>query len=281
VSVGTDRDTRIPARLDNGGGGPPDGPPSIEIRELTKVYETRRGAVEAVRNVSFDVVNGEFVSLVGPSGCGKSTILKIVAGLVGHEHGTVTVAGKPAQTASRDAAIMLQTPVLFPWRTVMQNVLLPAEVFGLDMKAARARAEDLLRLVGLDGFDDKYRWELSGGMQQRVSLARLLVLEPSILLMDEPFSALDELTRESLFLELARLHEELRRTVLYVTHNILESVFLSDRVVVMAARPGEVLGVVDIDLPRPRRLESLNSPRTAELAGQVRTMLHGGRATGG
>jgi NitT/TauT family transport system ATP-binding protein len=257
----------------------PGSSPSIEIRSLTKVYETRGGTVEALRNVSFDVAEGEFVSLVGPSGCGKSTILKIVAGLVPHEQGKVLVAAEPAHTASRETAIMLQTPVLFPWRTVMQNVLLPAEVLGLDMKAARGRAEELVKLVGLEGFSDKYRWELSGGMQQRVSLARLLVPEPSILLMDEPFSALDELTREALFLELARLHEELKRTVLYVTHNIVEAAFLSDRVVVMAARPGEVLGIVKIDLPRPRRLESLNSARMAELAAELRTILHSGGRT--
>jgi NitT/TauT family transport system ATP-binding protein len=269
----------VPATLGDGEGGPVGGSPSIRIDSLTKVYETRRGVVEALRDVSLDVARGEFVSLVGPSGCGKSTILKIAAGLVPYETGSVLVAGEPAHTASRDAAIMLQTPVLFPWRTVMDNVLLPAEVLGLDMKAARGRAEELLRLVGLEGFSDKYRWELSGGMQQRVSLARLLVPEPSILLMDEPFSALDELTRETLFLELARIHEQLRRTVLYVTHNVLEAVFLSDRVVVMDARPGQVLGIVDIDLPRPRQLEILNSARMAELAGEVRNMLFaGGRA---
>jgi NitT/TauT family transport system ATP-binding protein len=248
--------------------------PSIEIRSLTKVYETRKRRVEAVREVSLDVEQGEFVALLGPSGCGKSTILKIVGGLVPYDSGDVLVAEAPASAGRREVGIMLQTPVLFPWRTVMKNVLLPAEVLGLDMDAARARAEDLLKLVGLEGFSDQYRWELSGGMQQRVSLARLLVPEPSILLMDEPFSALDELTRESLILELARLHEELQRSVLYVTHNVLESVFLSDRVVVMSARPGEILGVVDVDLPRPRRHELLSSPRTAELAAEIRALLY-------
>jgi NitT/TauT family transport system ATP-binding protein len=168
---------------------------------------------------------------------------------------------------------MLQTPVLFPWRTVMDNVLLPAEIYDIDMGPARRRAEELLATVGLQGFADKYGWELSGGMQQRVTLARLLLLEPSILLMDEPFAALDELTREALTAELATLHERLRRAVLYVTHNIMESVLLSDRVVVMRARPGEVIGVVDVDLPRPRSLQMLSAPRTGELAAQVRDML--------
>jgi NitT/TauT family transport system ATP-binding protein len=248
--------------------------PSIEIRSLSKIYETRRGAVEAVRGASLEVDQGEFVALVGPSGCGKSTILKIVAGLVPYESGEVTVQGAPAGEGRPDVGIMLQTPVLFPWRTVMKNVLLPAEVLGLDMKAARKRAEEVLKVVGLEGFADQYRWELSGGMQQRVSLARLLVPEPEILLMDEPFSALDELTRETLIIELARVHEDLKRSALYVTHNVLESVFLSDRVVVMTARPGEIVGIVDIDLPRPRTIDALSSPRAAELAAKVRSMLH-------
>jgi NitT/TauT family transport system ATP-binding protein len=255
-------------------GRSPAGAPTIEIRSLSKIYETRRGAVEAVRDASLEVDQGEFVALVGPSGCGKSTILKIVAGLVPYESGAVMVGGSPAGEGRRDVGIMLQTPVLFPWRTVMKNVLLPAEVLGLDMKAARVRAEEMLKVVGLEGFSDQYNWELSGGMQQRASLARLLVTEPEILLMDEPFSALDELTRETLIIELARLHESLKRSLLYVTHNVLESVYLSDRVVVMSARPGEIVGIVDIDLPRPRKIEVLNSPRAAELAGEVRTMLH-------
>jgi NitT/TauT family transport system ATP-binding protein len=249
-------------------GGPP-----IEVESLGKVYETRRGSVEAVRDATLRVDEGEFVSIIGPSGCGKSTVLKIVAGLIPYNEGRVLLRGAPAQAGRLDVGIMLQTPVLFPWRTVRDNVLLPAQVYELDSDAVRRRADELLTMVGLEGFADKYGWELSGGMQQRVTLARLLLLEPSILLLDEPFAALDELTRENLTAELAALHEQLRRAVLYVTHNIMEAVLLSDRVVVMKARPGEVLGVVDVDLPRPRSLHLLGRARTAELAEQVRTML--------
>ena len=245
---------------------------SIEIRSLSKTYQTRKGLVEAVRDVTFSVTDGEFVSLVGPSGCGKSTILKIVAGLVSCEEGSVQVAGDQAKAGRRDVGIMLQAPVLLPWRSVLKNVLLPAEIFGLKKGEARKRAEELLELVGLQGFEDKNSWELSGGMQQRVSLARQLVFDPSILLMDEPFAALDEFTRERLNLELTTLHQRLHRSVLYVTHNILESVFLSDRVVVMKPRPGEIIEIVDIDLPRPRSLEMLNAERTQALVGEIRTM---------
>ncbi|HET8757806.1 MAG TPA: ABC transporter ATP-binding protein [Solirubrobacteraceae bacterium] len=250
----------------------------MEVSELGKIYETRHGAVEAVRRANFAVERGEFVSLVGPSGCGKSTILHILAGLLDFDTGDVKMAGTPAKAGRRDVGIMLQRPVLFPWRTVLQNVLLPTQVFKIDRRGAqraavRERAADLLKLVGLEGFEEKYPWELSGGMQQRASLARLLVFEPEILLMDEPFAALDEFTRERLNSELARLHETLGRTVLYVTHNIQEAVFLSDRVVVMKPRPGEVLEIVDITLERPRRIEMIAEPETAALVARIRTRL--------
>ena len=231
--------------------------PAIAVSDLGKIYQTRHGAVEAVRRASFSVDRGEFVSLVGPSGCGKSTILHIVAGLLEFETGGVKVAGSPAKAGRRDVGIMLQRPVLFPWRTVTQNVLLPTQVFkiaarGEQRDAVRKRAADLIRLVGLEGFEEKYPWELSGGMQQRASLARLLVFEPEILLMDEPFAALDEFTRERLNSELARLHETLGRTVLYVTHNIQEAVWMADRVIVLSRRPGRVLEIVPVELKRPR-----------------------------
>jgi len=252
--------------------------PAIEIKDLGKIYQTRHGAVEAVRSATFSVDRGEFVSLVGPSGCGKSTILHIVAGLLEFEGGEVRMAGKPANAGRRDVGIMLQRPVLFPWRTVTQNVLLPTRVFKIDRRgeqreAVRRRAAELIKLVGLEGFEEKYPWELSGGMQQRASLARLLVFEPEILLMDEPFAALDEFTRERLNSELARLHEQLGRTVLYVTHNIQEAVFLSDRVVVMKPRPGEVLEIVDIPLERPRRIEMVAETETAALVARIRRKL--------
>jgi NitT/TauT family transport system ATP-binding protein len=248
-------------------------PAVIEIRGLGKTYSTRRGPVEAVRDASFDVRDGEFVALVGPSGCGKSTILHIVAGLIERTGGSVDVLGAPAQAGRHDVGIMLQRPTLLPWRSVLQNVVLPTELFKLDKSEAERRARDLLALVGLEGFEDKHPWELSGGMQQRASLARLLVFEPQILLMDEPFAALDEFTRERLNGELANLHETLGRSILYVTHNIQEAVFLADRVVVMKPHPGEVLRIVDIELPRPRRVELLNDPRTAELVAEIRQML--------
>lgn len=264
---------RTDAQAGVGGSSPAGGRHAIQVSHLDKTYETRRGPVEAVRNANFSVSQGEFVSLVGPSGCGKSTVLHIVAGLLEHSGGTVTVAGAPAQAGRSDVGIMLQRPVLLPWRTVLDNVLLPIEVFGQSKKESKDRAMELISLVGLQGFDDKYPWELSGGMQQRASLARLLVFEPQILLMDEPFAALDEFTRERLNSELAALHENLGRSVLYVTHHILEAVFLSDRVVVMKPRPGEVIEIVDIDLPRPRRIEMIAEPETGELVAKIRTML--------
>ncbi|MEY2534152.1 MAG: NitT/TauT family transport system ATP-binding protein [bacterium] len=246
---------------------------SVTVQGLHKTYGSRRGPVEAVRDVDFDTRDGEFVSLVGPSGCGKSTILHIVAGLIPYDTGTVDVGGEPARPGRREVGIMLQKPVLLPWRSVQDNVLLPAEIYRLDAGASRNRAQELLEMVGLQGFEDKHAWELSGGMQQRASLARTLLPDPSILLMDEPFAALDEFTRERLNAELARLHETLGRSVLYVTHNIPEAVFLSDRIVVLKARPGEVLEVVDVDLPRPRTLDMITDPRAVELSAHIRGLL--------
>jgi NitT/TauT family transport system ATP-binding protein len=246
---------------------------ALRIEGLSKTYETRRGPVEAVRHATFEAFAGEFISLVGPSGCGKSTVLKIIAGLEPYQHGVVEVGGRPAQAGRHDVGIMLQSPVLFPWRTVLDNVLLPIEIFGSDKGAARRRASDLLDLIGLAGFHDKYPWECSGGMQQRVSLARLLVFDPDALLMDEPFGALDEFTRERMNFEVAGLHERLRKLVVFVTHNIHEAVLLSDKVVVMKPRPGEVVEVVPIDLPRPRSADTLRDPRMTELVNDIRELL--------
>lgn len=247
---------------------------AISVEDLSKTYTTRRGPVEAVRRSSFEVKRGEFVALVGPSGCGKSTILKIAAGLIPYNEGNVTVGGEPAKAGRHDVGIMFQSPVLLPWRTVLDNVLLPMEVFGLTGKEASERANSLLGTVGLGGFGDKYPWELSGGMQQRASLARVLVYEPDILLMDEPFSALDEFTREHLNVELAKIHEKYGRSVLYVTHNIQEAVFLADRVVVMKPHPGEVLDVVETKLPRPRSLDVLLETKTTKLVTDIRRKLY-------
>ena len=268
---------RAPERARDAGTGGGAGDHSISVVDLHKTYETRDGTVDAVRGASFEVKNGEFVSLVGPSGCGKSTILQICAGLVSATSGTAEVAGGPARPGRREVGIMFQAPVLLPWRSVCDNVLLPTEIFRIDKSSARARALELLDLVGLGGFEDKHPWELSGGMQQRASLARVLVSDPDILLMDEPFSALDEFTRERLNLELAKIHESFGRTVLYVTHNIEEAVFLSDRVVVMKPHPGEILEIVETGLPRPRKLEVLQEPKTIELVIEIRQMLFGHR----
>jgi NitT/TauT family transport system ATP-binding protein len=246
----------------------------IAIRDVAMVYDTADGQqVQALRNIDLDIRPGEFVSFLGPSGCGKSTLLHLVAGLLKPTAGTIDVFGSAAAAGRQDSAIMLQTPVLFPWRTVMQNIMLPVEILRLDEDVCRARAVELLAMTHLTDFADKFVWELSGGMRQRVSLARALVTDPSLLMMDEPFSALDEFTRERLNLELARLHEELGRTSVYVTHNISEAVLLSDRVVCMRPRPGEVVDVIDIDLPRPRRAEHFSSAMALEHEALVRSAI--------
>ncbi|WP_353808630.1 ABC transporter ATP-binding protein [Agromyces sp. SYSU T00194] len=246
---------------------------TISIHDVGKWYTTRKGPIEALRSIDVDIRPGEFVSFVGPSGCGKSTLLKIIAGLEDYELGTVSVGGTPPHPGRKDVGIMLQSPVLLPWRTVRSNVLMPIQIMGGDMRTARRRADEVLQLVGLGAFTDKYGWELSGGMQQRASLARLLVLDPDIMLLDEPFSALDEFNREKLTLELSEIHARMGRTAVYVTHNIAESVLLSDRVVVLKPHPGEVLDVVDIDLPRPRTRETLELRRASELTASIRDLL--------
>lgn len=237
----------------------------IRISDVSKIYETKIGVdVIALRNVDLDIRPGEFVSFLGPSGCGKSTLLHIVAGLLEPTTGAVDVFGTPAAPGRRDSAIMLQTPVLFPWRSVLDNVMLPAEVLKMDKAAVKERALELLELTHLSDFINTNVWELSGGMRQRVSLARALVTDPKLLMMDEPFSALDEFTRERLNVELARLHEDLGRTTLFVTHNISEAVFLSDRIVCMRPRPGEVIDIIEVSLPRPRQAEHFASAISVE-----------------
>lgn len=249
---------------------------SVEVSEVSKRFESDSGVHEALRNVSFKVENRQFVSLLGPSGCGKSTLLHIVAGLTAHDEGQVTVAGGPPKEGRRDVGIMMQKPVLLPWRSIIKNVLLPAEALKLDRAESRERALHLLEDVGLGGRADAKAWELSGGMQQRASLARLLLPDPDILLMDEPFAALDEFTRERLMDKVADLHERGSRSALYVTHNIPEAIVLSDRIVVMGPSPGSVLATVDVDLPRPRHSSMLYEARTGELAAEIRGILSGG-----
>jgi len=246
---------------------------AIRVDSVTKTYRSKGHSVQAIETADLDIRPGEFVSLVGPSGCGKSTLLKMIAGLEAWDDGSITVNGGPASSGRRDTGIMLQSATMLPWRTVLQNVLLPVQVMGLDYPAAKARALELLALVGLEGFENRHAWELSGGMQQRASLARLLVFEPDILLMDEPFAALDEFTRERLDIELQALQSSLGRTIVYVTHNIGEAVMLSDRIVVMTPRPGRIVDVIPVELPRPRTEETLSSPAALALIARIRREL--------
>ncbi len=225
----------------------------IEFADVSKTYSTKRGeTVHALDSINLHVRENEFITLVGPSGCGKSTLLKLVSGLVPPSSGEVRVRGQKVEEPFPDVGFVFQQPVLLPWRTVLDNVLFSIEMLGQNPKAARQRALELLELAGLKGFENKYPRELSGGMQQRVSICRALVHEPSLLLMDEPFGALDALTREEMSIELLRIWEQTRKTILFVTHSISEAVLLADRVVVMSARPGRVVKIVPIDLPRPR-----------------------------
>ena len=232
----------------------------ISVSGLGKTYRTREGRdIEALTDASFEINEGELVTVVGPSGCGKSTLLKILAGILRRSTGEVRLRDRPVDGPSRDVGVVFQAPVLLPWRTVLQNVMLPVEIQGRDRVQYEARARDYIRLVGLEGFEGKYPNELSGGMQQRVGISRALVHEPALLLMDEPFGALDAMTREAMNLELLRIWRESRKTVLLVTHSIPEAVFLADRVIVMTPRPGRISEIITVDLPRPRRLEIINS----------------------
>jgi NitT/TauT family transport system ATP-binding protein len=245
------------------------------VEGVTKTFP--RGNVTALSDIDLELRPGEFVSLIGPSGCGKSTLLRIVGDLIQPTAGTVTVNGKTAHRARLDGdyGIVFQQSVLFDWRTVTKNIALPLELLGWDRARRMARVDELLELMELSGFGDNYPWQLSGGMQQRVSIARALSFDPKLLLMDEPFGALDEMTRERLNLELLRIWSALGNTVVFVTHSIAEAVFLSTRVVVMSPRPGRIRGIVPIDLAHPRTFDTREEPRFFELVTQVREMLRG------
>ncbi|MBI2880898.1 MAG: ABC transporter ATP-binding protein [Candidatus Tectomicrobia bacterium] len=248
----------------------------IELKDVKKVYQSRvarREPVLALQNVSFEVKEGEFLALVGPSGCGKSTLLKLVSGLMPPTEGTVKVNGVEVRGPQPDIGIVFQFPVLMEWRRVLDNILLPIEVLERNDLDYRKRALDLVKLVGLTGFEDKYPFELSGGMQQRVSICRALIHDPPGLIMDEPFSALDEMTRDAMNVELQRIWLERRKTVLYITHSINEAVFLSDRVAVMSARPGRILKIIDIPLPRPRSLRVRAQPEFVQQVEAIRDLL--------
>ncbi len=246
----------------------------VDIKSLTKQFA--QGNVVALQDIDLAIEPGEFVSLIGPSGCGKSTLLRIIGDLIQPTSGTVTVNGKPAPRAraDHDYGIVFQDSVLFDWRTVAKNVALPLELLGWDRGRRKARVDEMLGLVELHGFGDHHPWQLSGGMQMRVAIARALAFEPPLLLMDEPFGALDEMTRERLNMELLRIWEASKSTVVFVTHSIAEAVFLSTRAVVMSARPGRIADIVEVDLPYPRGAQTREEPRFFELVTQVREALH-------
>ena len=245
---------------------------AVSIRGVSKQF---RAGVTALSGIELEVQPREFVSLIGPSGCGKSTLLRIIGDLIEPSEGTVEVNGKPAHRArlDHDYGIVFQDAVLYDWRTVSKNIALPLELLRWGKEKRRERVDEMLRLVELEGFEERHPWELSGGMQQRVSIARALSFDPALLLMDEPFGALDEMTRERLNLELLRIWEASGSTIVFVTHSIPEAVFLSTRVVVMSPRPGRVAAVIDVDLPHPRTAQTREEPRFFELVTAVRERL--------
>jgi NitT/TauT family transport system ATP-binding protein len=254
----------------------------IRLQGVEKTYRTRRGdLVRAVEDVTLDIAENEFVTLVGPSGCGKSTLLKLVAGLTPATGGTIHVRDTVVRDPFPDVGIVFQHPVLLPWRSVLDNVLFSADMLGLGPKGYRARALELLALSGLAGFETRLPRELSGGMQQRVAICRALLPDPSLLLMDEPFGALDAMTREELGLELLRIWEARRKTILFVTHSIPEAILLADKVVVMTPRPGRLARVITIDLPRPRTVELEFDAKFKAYSDEVRGLIFASRRARG
>ena len=246
----------------------------IRLDGVGKTYRTRRGdIVRAVEDITLHVAENEFVTLVGPSGCGKSTLLRLVAGLTPATRGAIRVRDTAVREPFPDVGFVFQQPVLLPWRSVLDNVLFSVEMLGQPPRQYRKQAADLLELTGPGGFETKYPHELSGGMQQRVAICRALLPDPSLLLMDEPFGALDAMTREEMSLELLRVWEERRKTILFVTHSIPEAILLADRVVVMTARPGRIARVLTIDLPRPRTMELEFDPRFKAASDEVRRLI--------
>ena len=247
--------------------------PLIAVRDVSRVFTSGGTTVTALDHVGFEVQAGNFVSIVGPSGCGKSTLLKIVSGLLAPSSGTVTVHGEPVRAPLENVGMVFQAPILLKWRSVIGNILLPVEFARLDIPSHTERTRALIKLVGLEGFAEMYPHQLSGGMQQRVSLCRALVTDPQLLLMDEPFGALDAMTRDELDMELLRIWEERKKTVLFVTHSIQEAVFLSDVVFVMSARPGRLLEQIAINLPRPRSMEMMTDQKFGGYALKIRALL--------
>lgn len=249
----------------------------IRVQGLNMIYRTRGAETVALKDANLDVYEGEFVSLIGPSGCGKTTLLRLIADLIQPTSGELIVTGRTPREAreARAYGYVFQAPVLYEWRTALKNVMLPLEIMGFSKAERRARASKLLAMVGLEAFHHSYPWQLSGGMQQRVSIARALAFDPKLLLMDEPFGALDEITRESMNNELLRLWQETGKTVVFVTHSIPEAVFLSSRIVVMTPRPGKIERIIPVDLPYPRDNDTRESKRFFELTTEVREALRG------
>jgi NitT/TauT family transport system ATP-binding protein len=245
----------------------------IAVDRVGRIFSSGAKTVTALDSVSFAIQEGNFVSIVGPSGCGKSTLLKIICGLLPASSGQVAVNGGLVVSPLENVGMVFQAPVLLKWRSVLGNILLPVEFAKLDLPSHVEKARALIKLVGLQGFEEMYPHELSGGMQQRVSLCRALVTDPQLLLMDEPFGALDAMTRDELDMELLRIWEERKKTVLFVTHSIQEAVFLSDLVFVMSARPGRLLEAIIIDLPRPRTLEMMSTATFGEYTLRIRALL--------
>ena len=243
--------------------------PYIRLERVGKTYETEAGPVEACSGVDLEVRESEFVAVVGPSGCGKTTIMKMVAGLQPYTSGSITVGGRRVERPLTDVGIVFQESILLDWRDVLSNVMLQADIRYLERAKYEPIARHLIEATGLQGFEARKPYELSGGMRQRVSICRALVHDPPLLLMDEPFGALDALTREQISMDIQRLWMEKRKTALHITHSIPEAVLLADRVVVMSPRPGRVVEILDIDLPRPRRLDKL-PPKFNDYAGHIR-----------
>ncbi|MBS7707403.1 ABC transporter ATP-binding protein [Chelatococcus asaccharovorans] len=243
---------------------------ALALTEVGKIYRTASGPVQALDGIDFRIAEGEFLSILGPSGCGKSTLLSLASGLEFPTSGTVEQAGRRIDRPVTDIGIVFQTDVLLDWRRVLDNVMIQPQIRGLDLKAYEQKARDLLALVGLAGFEDKYPYELSGGMRQRVSICRALIHNPPLLLMDEPFGALDALTREQMVMELHQLWLRERKSVMFVTHDIQEAILLAQRVLVMTPRPGRIAEIVEVDLPFPRRPETMESRRFVEIVAHVR-----------
>lgn len=244
----------------------------LSIKDLSVVYQTRRGTTHAIDRLNVNVGKGEFVAVLGPSGCGKSTLLQIISGLLRPSSGSASLGGRDITSPRHDVGVVFQTPTLLPWKSIFNNVMMPISALRLPQEQYRQRARELLELVGLDAFSHHYPRELSGGMQQRVSIARGLIHDPEVLLMDEPFAALDAMTREEMSVELQSLWLKANKSIMFITHSIPEAVFLADRVVVLSSRPARVQEIVDVALPRPRSIDVMGDSRFIEIATHLRSL---------